>query len=463
MSFSQDDPQHWTLNLVCQLAPKPLDQLARTIIRKLACQRLVLGRCLVALDRNLMARRLGFSGAVHYATHHGVHERAARDARRVAAAVEDLPLLREAAEAGTVAWASLREIVRKATVETEARWLDLARSYGPKVIERLVGQTQVGEEPGGPETLDGEPPAVHLHFIVDAETSELYQRVVRDMSLEAGRPLGGVEVLAGLCLDRLGSSARERDRIRNEARKDAAARHEREARVGRPARVTDAPEFSRDMVETEMEPDRAGARPARATDAPEFSEEAEQAEDKAKAARSERAVLDSVNGGGGRGTQGTAAGRSDRGEGPVAWGESAGDARLDDDPAPATPFAALAARVEACPSDVGVKLLRTDKPDWANPRLRFSPAARQATPAQRTEMMRRDGYCCSVPGCPNRLWLDLHHVVFYCLGGVTLPHNLVVVCTACHGNLHRGWLRVTGTAPDGLLWTDRWGNPLGGS
>ena len=58
------------------------------------------------------------------------------------------------------------------------------------------------------------------------------------------------------------------------------------------------------------------------------------------------------------------------------------------------------------------------------------------------------------------LWLQVHHLVFYREGGATVPEGLVVVCSACHRNIHRGSLRVCGRAPDGLTWTDRQGRDL---
>ena len=98
-------------------------------------------------------------------------------------------------------------------------------------------------------------------------------------------------------------------------------------------------------------------------------------------------------------------------------------------------------------------------PHWANERLRWA-GDQPITPAQRAEVLRRDGYSCQCPGCENRLWLEVHHVVFYCRGGATVPDNLIVVCWSCHRRIHQGWLRVSGQAPDGLAWTDRYGNEL---
>lgn len=65
----------------------------------------------------------------------------------------------------------------------------------------------------------------------------------------------------------------------------------------------------------------------------------------------------------------------------------------------------------------------------------------------------RDGACCQVPGCGSRHNLQSHHVVFRSQGGGDEDSNRVLVCAACHLRLiHAGYLKLTGRAPDGLLW-----------
>ncbi len=98
---------------------------------------------------------------------------------------------------------------------------------------------------------------------------------------------------------------------------------------------------------------------------------------------------------------------------------------------------------------------------WRNSRLHFKALSRPITGPQRKEILRRDGYCCSVVGCQNRQWLQVHHIIFRSEGGVTVEGNLITVCTACHANLHRGWLQVRGEPPRGLTWSDASGRPLG--
>ena len=117
----------------------------------------------------------------------------------------------------------------------------------------------------------------------------------------------------------------------------------------------------------------------------------------------------------------------------------------------------LAAHQTVCPDNESVILLAND---WRNRRLRFNEEARLPTPAQRREMLRRDGYCCSTPGCCNHLWLEVHHVVLYSRKGKTVDSNLVTLCSRCHKNVHRGHLRISGQAPDKLVFRDRNGHDL---
>ncbi len=96
----------------------------------------------------------------------------------------------------------------------------------------------------------------------------------------------------------------------------------------------------------------------------------------------------------------------------------------------------ISADTEDCPDNDEVQIV--------------NPKSRVPTKVQRRKILRRDGYCCAVPGCGNSLWLDIHHVIFYADGGLTIGDNLITVCTRCHRNIHEGRLRVEGTAPRGL-------------
>ena len=129
------------------LNPGDLFELTQRVIRTLGVSRLLLGRCLLTIDATDVAGEVGCSGSIHFAGLHGIDHREAREARRVSRCLEDLPQLRKAAEEGAIDWASLREIVRKATVETEERWLQLAQNLNYRKIARIVSRTRDGEMP----------------------------------------------------------------------------------------------------------------------------------------------------------------------------------------------------------------------------------------------------------------------------------------------------------------------------
>ena len=76
---------------------------------------------------------------------------------------------------------------------------------------------------------------------------------------------------------------------------------------------------------------------------------------------------------------------------------------------------------------------------------------RRKTRSQR--IRERDLGCCQVPGCSRRA-THAHHITPRSQGGTDHPSNLVALCT-CHHlfGIHGGYIRVTGTAPDGLEWT----------
>jgi hypothetical protein len=80
-----------------------------------------------------------------------------------------------------------------------------------------------------------------------------------------------------------------------------------------------------------------------------------------------------------------------------------------------------------------------------------------------TRVMERDGWRCTAPGC-SRPSAQNHHVVLRSRGGTNRPENLTALCAPHHlRGIHGGLIRVSGTAPDGLVWELRSGAPLGGA
>ncbi len=70
---------------------------------------------------------------------------------------------------------------------------------------------------------------------------------------------------------------------------------------------------------------------------------------------------------------------------------------------------------------------------------------------QRRVIERDQGFC-QVPGC-SRAAVHAHHVRWRSRGGGDEPENLVSLCAGHHlHGIHRGYIRVSGRAPDGLVW-----------
>ncbi|MFA5508639.1 MAG: HNH endonuclease, partial [Vulcanimicrobiota bacterium] len=99
-------------------------------------------------------------------------------------------------------------------------------------------------------------------------------------------------------------------------------------------------------------------------------------------------------------------------------------------------------------------------PAIPNKSICFNPQNRHTTKAQKRELLRRDGWACSTPGCCHRLYLHLHHLVPHSQNGPTIDRNLVGLCSSCHRNVHDGSLRIF-LRPDGKLhFTDAEGNSV---
>ena len=82
-------------------------------------------------------------------------------------------------------------------------------------------------------------------------------------------------------------------------------------------------------------------------------------------------------------------------------------------------------------------------------------------PPPRRKVQGRDGDWCTAPGCSRPSDQD-HHLVFRSHGGSDDPGNLTPLCVPHHlRGVHRGRLRVSGTAPDHLRWELADGTPLG--
>ena len=143
------NPVSFRLDTLLSLGVSQIHELARKATGRVTSYRLMVGRCLLAMRESRGFKKYGCSSEIHYATAKlGMGERTAGECRRVARLLLGLPELSLAAEYGNIDWGKLREIVSKATAETEKYWLRLAEDLGYKQIEWLVGKTPKGALPG---------------------------------------------------------------------------------------------------------------------------------------------------------------------------------------------------------------------------------------------------------------------------------------------------------------------------
>jgi len=361
------EPIHWSIQTLSRLTPHALHEIAVRANGTCTANNLHLGRCLMAVDKGELYLDFGCSGAVHYAISClGMKGRRARELRRIATRLESLPLLNLAAEHGQIDYSKLREVLRRATPDTEADWLRLCQKMNYSKIERLVTNTPKGALPREEDARPVQPLWHQLRLMLGPDEMALVERGLQMKSREEGRLVGLVEALIEYFGGIVSQSRWGRVDVRRalrEAALDVAAQSERAAQEC-PARDVDD------------------------------------------------------------------------------WSLS------------------VAADAVEVPDNEDVGVLKRAKAHWENTRLRFNPEARDLTPAQRIEVLRRDGYRCQCPGCPNHLWLETHHIVFYRDGGQTVPENLLVLCGACHRNLHRGYLRIEGSRAEGLRFLDRDGRDL---
>ena len=130
------NPTAFTAQQLADLGAYALHHLALRSSGTLAAYRLLLGRCLLAIQRTDLHCEHGCSSAIHYAIRVlGMAPKEARTLRYVAQRLEELPRLSLEASQGRIEWSKLREVVRVASAETESEWIQLCarHSYGERL------------------------------------------------------------------------------------------------------------------------------------------------------------------------------------------------------------------------------------------------------------------------------------------------------------------------------------------
>ncbi|QGG40229.1 HNH endonuclease [Aeromicrobium yanjiei] len=83
----------------------------------------------------------------------------------------------------------------------------------------------------------------------------------------------------------------------------------------------------------------------------------------------------------------------------------------------------------------------------------------EPTMKQRKAVLARQKGICATPGC-HHTHLEVHHSVWWSLGGRTDLDQLVGLCVRCHHLVHRGALHISGNAVDGFEFTNRFQRPV---
>lgn len=419
--------QHWSVDNLITYGEHVIHELAVKSVGTTTSYRLVLGRCLMAVDQTRLYQQFGCSGAVHYARNVlGLNMKEARTLRRVARELERLPRMRLAAEHGKIAWSKLREIVGKATPETEDAWLALADRMSGDELAKVASCTGFGESPAQKPDDDAARGLVHFRLQLREETHELFQHAARAVSKSLDKAVSVTEALEYLVVEHLEkrpTTAERVDRARNEAAQSRANRRARRAKLLEEARETVSWQTRREEPHDALQ-QALGSEPL-------FPVE----DSSLEPASPDEEFQPSTEGSRGPGRD-----------------TSADEARL------AQWRAMFAATDESCPGRSDLSLVDADH--WKARRLRFNPKARRVSAAQRREILRRDGHRCRTPGCTHHVWLDVHHHIPFSQNGPTLPWNLLTLCTRCHANVHAGFLIIEGDQESGFRFLNRGLTPI---
>jgi hypothetical protein len=163
------------------------------------------GRWLLRAERAGAHVRLGYGSFREYAERlFGYSPRLVQEKLRVAAALEELPLLSGALEHGRLSFSAVRELSRVATTATDGAWLEAARGKSVRELEELVSGRKPGSLPGD---LPDEGARRHmLRLELSAEVLATFREAMAKVRREAGEALDDDAAVLLLCRQALGGS-----------------------------------------------------------------------------------------------------------------------------------------------------------------------------------------------------------------------------------------------------------------
>jgi hypothetical protein len=197
-----------TANDNTKMSPDHLDwRLAHArceaVARRAAALDREIGRALLDADRASVHVYLGYGGIIEYGERQfGYAPKITQERLRVAGALESLPLLDQALEAGRLCYSAVRELTRVAVADTEAEWIAAAANKAVREIEELVSVHVYGDHPG-----DQKRPEARRHvlrFEVAADVFALVRQAIGELRKIHGGQLDDEQALAMMARQALG-------------------------------------------------------------------------------------------------------------------------------------------------------------------------------------------------------------------------------------------------------------------
>jgi hypothetical protein len=429
-------------------------------------------------------RAYGFGSLLEYMERAmGYAPHTATERMRVARARAELPLLEEALERGDLAHSAVRELSRVAVPESEAAWLEAAQGKCLREVEAMVSGHRPGDLPEDPTE-----PRLHRRTItleLSPETYDIWRRLHALAAEEHGQRLSDDELIQTLFRraysDGRPSAAATAGILRTVATATASTPD-----VASTLTTAIAPEAASSLapaaepastLTTAIAPEAASSLAPAAEPASTLAPAAGATNDAAAVASTVAiaatvaivsnaavAAADTVPGDS-RGAIGpgiavaiSIAGASDISGAAGAYGSFS---------SPAYKIA-----LKQCPDcsrvwqysggrdiEVDPAVLECAECDAVHLGSLDATSPERATTTvtlrKREQVLARDGYCCTVPGCRRNVGLDLHHIDYQNHGGGHELSNLTAICDLHHRAVHFGKLVIGGIAPDRLTFDFR--------
>ncbi|MBK6684398.1 MAG: HNH endonuclease [Deltaproteobacteria bacterium] len=432
----------------CRRSPQEIDQAILELAGRQGALDEELGRWLLLAHRARLHRNFGMASFAEYLERRlGYGPRIAKDKAIVAEALEQLPAIRAALTSGRRSWSATRELVRVATPNTEADWLRASEAKTVREVERMVSGRRMGDRPDAERD-----PLLELHRAVFTLTSN-QRAMVEDAKIRVRRMIGphatDGQVLAYLCESFLGRAQAPDDQPSYQVAVTICAHCESTFRAADGEVLEVAPEVHDcamcdgelvGLVPTPVESPHVGralslSTSSRMSASPDVGQ--------AESPRFSQSSSEPLR-------LGQARSRSfpERMNVSPHVGQAA-------DPLPHLRLRQTTHVGQAgAPIAVGLRALIKNEGLGAVCReasraLGFSLKT-VSTPLRRA-CLARDQHRCTVPGCQNNLFIDLHHLKKVRDGGAHTFENLTTLCSAHHRQHHAGYLGIEGTPSTGLV------------